>query len=476
MNVPRINIHHRIGLFALSPLLMTVLGAAALAAPTPTFSFVANGQTTNLALKANLNIADADVGKMGNVYVAFQHDNTWLFHNGSGWVSASVDSIPVYASGPLASRSIDVTRDLDMSGLVGGQVYVGYGVTENDMVTNNKFAMVYTVAASTTAPLVTGTIIANGSRDVALNTAVAATFNADMDPATINLANFTLMQGTTPVLGNVRYSGRALIFQPLNPLLASSNYTATIKGGSNGVRDLTGAVLGKDVVWSWTTAAATTPVVVATEIANGATGVEIYKPVVVKFSEPMRFASISPSTFSVTQGGAPVPGTVSFSEDNSVTFVPAGPMQVDASYTATIKGGMNGAQSVFGGALSSDYSWRWTTGVPDPSTALTAPIVVGTAIANGASGVAPAAEITATFNEAMKADSITMNNVLLVRDGTPVLGNVRYADMVVSFEPLGGMLPNSHYSLTIKGGSAGVRDLTGSALRSDYVWSWTTAP
>jgi len=448
-------------------------GGQAPAAETPAFSFMAYGQTNRLALSTNLNIADADLGKIGKIFLAFQHDNTWLFNNGSGWVSAGAEGIPAFAAGPLADQTIAVWQDQDMSSLVGGQLYVGYGVDERDMAANNKFAMVYDVPLATTAPMVTSTVIANGSRDVAINTAIAATFNVDMDPASINQDSVTVLRGTTPVLGNVRYSGKALVFQPLNPLLASASYTATIKGGSGGVRDLAGNALARDVVWRWTTQAPTTPQVVGTEIANGAMGVQVATPVVVKFSEAMQPATLSPATVAVVQGSQTVPGTIIYA-DNGLTFVPANPLQAGVSYTATIKGGADGARSAAGGALPSDFSWSWTTGRPDPAAALSAPTVVGTAIANGATGVANSAAITATFSEAMNAGSITMNNVLLRRDGTLVLGNVRYSNMSVTFEPLGGMLPNATYTATIKGGSGGVQDVTGTVLANDYVWRWTT--
>lgn len=155
---------HYLGLKTyLTALLMCVAaayGTTAIAAALPSFSATATGTTNNLTLTATLNIADADVGQIGHIYVGFTLNQQWIFNNGSGWVLYTGGSAPIYAAGPLANRTIEVVRNADLSSLVGGQVYVGYGLTESDMLTNGKFGMVYTVipvATATLAPVLLGT-------------------------------------------------------------------------------------------------------------------------------------------------------------------------------------------------------------------------------------------------------------------------------------------------------------------------------
>jgi hypothetical protein len=46
-----------------------------------------------------------------------------------------------------------------------------------------------------------------------------------------------------------------VVFLPSNPLAGNTSYTATIKGGSGGAKDLAGNPLASDKIWSWTTAA-----------------------------------------------------------------------------------------------------------------------------------------------------------------------------------------------------------------------------
>ncbi len=120
-------------------------GCTQFAAPVPTFSATASGTTSNLTLIASMSIGDADVGRNGNVYLAAYTGSAWFVNNGVNWVSWSGGPLPVYAVGPLTNRSIEVARNTNMSALVGTQVYVGYGLSESDMLTNGKFGLVYTV-------------------------------------------------------------------------------------------------------------------------------------------------------------------------------------------------------------------------------------------------------------------------------------------------------------------------------------------
>lgn len=244
-------------LMVLPLLLMTAYGTTALAAPTPSFTATASGTTNNLTLTTNLNIGDADVGRNGNIYLGFSFQQILYLNNGAAWVRYDGGALPIYAAASLANRTIEVVRDSDVSSLIGGQLYVGYGLTESDMLANNKYEIVYTVTADTTAPTVSATVIDNGATGVAINASIGATFSEAMDPATITTATVTLMQGATPVPGTVSYSGVRVVFTPSNPLAGNTSYTATIKGGSSGAKDLAGNALASDFAWSWTTGATT---------------------------------------------------------------------------------------------------------------------------------------------------------------------------------------------------------------------------
>lgn len=86
--------------------------------------------------------------------------------------------------------------------------------------------------------------------NVALNKAVTATFSKTMDANTINSSTFKLMNGTTPVLGFVTYTGLVGTFTPASQLLPGTVYDATV---TTGVKDVDGNAMAVDKTWSFTT-------------------------------------------------------------------------------------------------------------------------------------------------------------------------------------------------------------------------------
>ncbi|WP_457974440.1 phytase [Arthrobacter sp. D1-17] len=120
--------------------------------------------------------------------------------------------------------------------------------------------------ADTTAPTVTGTSPADGATGVAVSANVTGTFSEAMDTSTITSGMFTLRTGTvtgtgTAVSAAVSYdnTNRVATLNPDADLAAGTagtTYTATIKGGTAGVKDAAGNALAADRTWTFTTAAA----------------------------------------------------------------------------------------------------------------------------------------------------------------------------------------------------------------------------
>ncbi|MDO9477627.1 MAG: ice-binding family protein [Pseudohongiella sp.] len=133
----------------LSLFLMTTLAASAQAAPAASFAVIPTGNNNSLTLSASVSIADADIGKDGHYYVGFNFKNDWLFLTPVGWVAHSSGPLPAFQSSPLVSGSAVIVANADVTQYPGGQLYLGYGLTEDDMRNNNKYAHVYTVPANT---------------------------------------------------------------------------------------------------------------------------------------------------------------------------------------------------------------------------------------------------------------------------------------------------------------------------------------
>jgi hypothetical protein len=101
-------------------------------------------------------------------------------------------------------------------------------------------------AASQSPPTVAATRPAAGAWDALVNGSITATFNGSVNPATIISTTFELRDASnTLVPASVTYSAetRTATLTPSTALAASAQYTARLRGGPGGIRDLAGNTL-----------------------------------------------------------------------------------------------------------------------------------------------------------------------------------------------------------------------------------------
>jgi hypothetical protein len=331
--------------------------------------------------------------------------------------------------------------------------------------TSSNYSWSFTTGApDTTPPTVSYTSPANSASAVAINTAIAAVFGEAMNPATVTTAEFTLMNGTTPISGAVTYSGTAATFTPSAPLAYNTLYTATI---STGVKDLVGNAMSSNYSWQFTTTAfadITPPAVLSTSPANYASAVAINIAIAATFSEAMDPATVTTVQFTLMNGTIPVSGAVTYSGTTAI-FTPSAPLAYNTLYTARIT---TGVKDLAGNAMSSNYSWLFTTtAAPD----ITPPTVLSTSPANSASAVAINTAIAATFSEAMDSATVTTAEFTLMNGTIPVSGAVTYSGTTATFTPAASLAYDTLYTATI---TTGVKDLAGNAMALTYTWSFTS--
>jgi hypothetical protein len=80
-------------------------------------------------------------------------------------------------------------------------------------------------------------------------------------------------------------------------------------------------------------------------------------------------------------------------------------------------------------------------------------------------------KILATFSEVMDPSTITTSTFTLKRGTTTVSGTVNYTGTTATFVPSSNLAASAAHTATI---TTGAKDLAGNALRSDFVWSFTT--
>lgn len=315
-------------------------------------------------------------------------------------------------------------------------------------------------------PEVISTTPASSQQNVPLNAVISARFNQKMNPETFTQESFRL-SGSPRIPGTVSYNAAdsTLYFAPTGTLSANKSYTAVVAAGA---KDGMGNALQRDYVWAFTTGSVivvTVPTVISTDPASNANNVPLNKVITATFSEPMQPGSISGQSFRLSQGSNTVSGTVTYT-GTVASFSPSSNLMSGTTYTATITSAVMNAG---GTAMAANHTWVFSTGT---TTAAIAPVVISTDPSNNATNVSVNKVITATFDQQMDASSISSVSFLVKKGSTTVAGAVSYAGTTASFTPSSNLTPNSVYSATI---TTAAKNLTGTQIASDYIWSFQTA-
>jgi hypothetical protein len=305
---------------------------------------------------------------------------------------------------------------------------------------------------------------------VPISQVLSATFNQAMNCAAFPANAFTVAgPGTTAVPGTIGCSGSVATFTPAANLAYNTVYTATI---GTGAQDLAGTSLAANYVWTFRTLPAPTPpTVIATVPVNGATAVPTNQALSATFSVAMVPTTINTTSFTLTAtiSGTSVSGVVAYVAAGSVaTFIPAANLAPTTEYTATIT---TGATDVAGIALAQNYVWTFTTAA---APILVPPTVTSTIPVSFATGVPLNQIVSATFSTEMNPATISSTTFSLIGPGsTPVAGLVAYSTVgnSLTFTPTANLAPSTTFTATI---TTGAKNLAGTALAGNYVWTFTT--
>lgn len=208
------------------------------------------------------------------------------------------------------------------------------------------------------APTVVGTSPVENELDVAVNTTLTINFNKAMDASTINTTTFTVLAGTTPVVGSVTYANETAVFTPTINLEVSTLYTATI---SSGAKDLVGTSLAADYSFSFTTgiqADIIAPRIVSTDPLNNAIDVALNKAIAVTFDENMNSATFTATSFTLVQGTNPISGSIEYA-NKTARFIPDTILDAGLTYTATVT---TDVTDLAGNPLEVSKTWTFITG------------------------------------------------------------------------------------------------------------------
>ncbi len=268
--------------------------------------------------------------------------------------------------------------------------------------------------------------------------------------ATIGLSGTGITVSNTKVVSSTSITATFTI--ALNAPIGAQNVTVTTPVGTSGTQTFTVNALP--------------PTVTFTNPANLSTGIPLNRKIAVTFSKPMNPLTITTATFTLVGGGTNVAGTVSYNAATNVaTFSPLANLTASTLYTATIT---TGAKDQAGNSLASNFVCTFTTGTTADTTA---PTVISTNPASGATLVPLNQKIAATFSKVMDSSTITTTTFTLKQGTTAVAGTVSYAGTTATFAPTANLTASTLYTATI---TTGAKDLAGNALASNFVWTFTT--
>ena len=393
--------------------------------------------------------------------------------NASAFLAAP-GSVPVSGKVTLVGLTAIFTPDQPLTpGLTYNAVIIGGENGVKDLAGNpmtGDYLWSFTgVAADVTRPTITSTDPADNETNVAVNKKIAILFSEEMSPLTINATTFTVKNPAGAVVpGLVTYAGLTASFAPTAPLTNAIKYTATL---TNAATDLAGNAMAANYTWSFTAGAAadtTAPTVISADPVSGTENVATNQRISITFSEGMDPTSINTTSLTLQKvigaSKSAVAGAVTYG-GVVANFVPSASLEFNTVYLFTVT---TGVKDLAGNSMVANYMATFTTGAVADTTA---PTVVSTEPANGATGVPTNNKIAVTFSESMNTATLRASSFTVTGPGlTPVAGTVSYANLVANFTPTGSLLNNTVYTGTI---TTEAKDLAGNSLVK-YVWTFTT--
>jgi glucose/arabinose dehydrogenase/endonuclease YncB( thermonuclease family) len=370
----------------------------------------------------------------------------------------------------------------------------------------------------TVAPTVSSTVPAASATGVAVTSSVQAIFSEAMNASSLSTTTFTLVQqgSTTPLAATVTYdapSTTASLKTTAN-LLTGTIYTATVKGGASGAKDVAGNPLAADKVWTFTTTSASLPTKYLSDLpwtsatngwgpaerdkSNGDLAASDGNPLTINgtvYPKGLGVHAVSDirfnlagtcSTFTASVGVDAEMGTggsVIFKVLGDGTTLYTSPLARGGSAPQPVSLNVAGKNELAlqvadgGDGIGADHG-DWANAQIACNADTVAPTVSSTVPGTSAANVAVTSSMQAKFSEAMTASSLTTTTFTLVRQGTttPLAATVTYdpQSTTVTLKTTASLSALTTYTATVKGGASGAKDLAGNPLAANKVWSFTT--
>jgi len=242
-------------------------------------SVASNNNQGELSASSNYGVATVDMAAPGVDIMSTVPGGTWGRLSGTSMAAPHVAGVAALAAS--ATPSLMGNPVLLKKAVLDGvkRLPASQGKTVTGGIANANLDI--------TPPSVVSVSPADGAQRVPAYSTVEARFSEELRASTLDSVTFTLVKqgSTTAVPATVTYDAaeKRAVLTPNAGLTPSSTYTATLKGGNAGVKDLFGNPLAADKVWSFTVAPPDTTVP-GTTITSGPGGYVSSKSVSFGFS------------------------------------------------------------------------------------------------------------------------------------------------------------------------------------------------
>lgn len=305
----------------------------------------------------------------------------------------------------------------------------------------------------------------NLAGSVFVDPVVTVTFVEGTNPALVSSATITLKKGNSSVPGTIAFSQTAASFSASTDLESESEYVATVKTKPQKETDFG---MMNEYSWKFKTGKhhrIDSLSVVSVTPQNKATAVLVSFPVTATFNQELSTSMKSSVTFLLKKSATTVTGVLTI-DGKTLSFQPASSLEAGSLYTGsiTIRPG-----SAMDDKSARNFIWSFTT--DGAASDVTAPTVSSVVPANSSTGASTTTKVTVTFSEPMNPTTLSTSIFSLKQGSASVAGSVSFSGTLATFTPSVALTGSTLYTATI---TTGAKDLSGNALASNYIWSFTT--
>ncbi len=267
-----------------------------------------------------------------------------------------------------------------------------------------------------------------------------------------------------------------LVFEANQRLRPGTTYTVTIQGTDDGICDLAGQRLSRNLGWSFTTAPEDAALrVIETAPTDGEEDVEVHRTIEIALSDGIDSESISSKAITVAdKRGRAVRGRLVAGEHpDVVVFYPSENLLHRNEFVVTLRSGDEGLRGEAGQSLSQDYEFTFST-----TTQRAAPHLTRVSPEDGAANVSPAQPIVLSFDRDLVKRSVSRRTVQVLdtmEQGVPCKVLYSPADRSIRVIPHEQWEARMKYRVRVIGGEKGVQGVAGYPLQEDVSAEFTVA-